>query len=259
MVYTIRPIITGYMPVPRASVIYHESVHKFYETGGAVQAPAIAYYIEGAGHKILVDTGMSATESAEKFHVKGAFQPLGFAIDEQLSKMGVDIAEIDTIILTHLHWDHCSNIQKFKHAKIYVQKSEYEFAMDPLPIYHIIYEHPARGFQRSFHDLPVELIDGNRQILAGIEVISTPGHSIGHQAIAVNTAHGTYYCCGDLAFCYDNFKEQTALGFPITPPARYQCMHDLWNSIVKIKAAADSIEKILLCHEVPLESNDALG
>ena len=60
-----------------------------------------------------------------RYHHAGR-QERGQAIHEQLEKMGIGTDEIDTIIFTHLHWDHCYNVKQFAKARLVVSEVEYK-------------------------------------------------------------------------------------------------------------------------------------
>mgnify|MGYP000641763391 CR=1 FL=1 len=70
-------------------------------------------------------------------------------------------------------------MDKFTNAKFYVNKKEYEFAMDPIPLYYKSYEAPQLGITRPFEGIKMELLEGEAEIMPGVRVFETPGHSIG--------------------------------------------------------------------------------
>lgn len=224
--YTIKPILTGYQYLDKAEYATFRDGY-----GIILELPVFAFLLEGNGKKILVDTGMGSTEHSEKYHHNGKQEP-GQAIHEQLAKMGISTDAIDSIIFTHLHWDHCFNMDKFPDAQLYVSRIEYEFAMNPLPFYWSSYEYPpATGLIPPFAGRKFNLTDGEQEIFDGISVIPTPGHSPGHIAVSVRTVRGIYYLVGDLMFLRDNMKPDKKKGWPITPPGRFCNILDTWNSI----------------------------
>ena len=112
--------------------------------GTTVGIPSTAWYLTDGKEHLLVDTGMCDTERANRWHHQ-AVQPEGGRIDLQLMhRAGVRPEEIDAVLFTHLHWDHCSNMKLFTNARYYVQARELEFALNPtLPPYYRSYEAPA--------------------------------------------------------------------------------------------------------------------
>ena len=147
---TIRPINTGYVPTFPKQYHYHHSTHEYITdiSDSKVALPVFTFLIEGGKELILVDTGMAWTERADKYHHPGSYQPEGMAIHEQLAKIGYSCADIDKVIFTHMHWDHIFYMEKFNKAQFVAQREEYEFALNPIPLYYKSYEHPALGVRR---------------------------------------------------------------------------------------------------------------
>ena len=204
--YTITPINTGFTNTSKGQYLYHHSVHKFYDVEGFVKLPVTVFLVQGGGKKIMIDTGMSDTEIAGKYHHPGSVQPEGYAVYEQLENLGIKCSEITDIIFTHLHWDHVYYLDRFVNADLHVQRTEYQFAVNPIPLYYKSYEYPVLGLKPQFDGRSFKLYDGEAEIFDGISVYPTPGHSVGHQTVVVNTSEGQYHCCGDLIFTYDNLK-----------------------------------------------------
>ena len=141
--------------------------------------------------------------------------------------------------------------------------TEYEFAVNPIPLYYKSYEYPVLGLKPQFDGRNFKLYDGEAEIFDGISVYPTPGHSVGHQTVVVNTSEGQYHCCGDLIFTYDNLKPVPEMHYDITPPGRFLDIVDEWNSIVELKKRAKSQEFILPTHAPEMieivESNRVYG
>lgn len=261
--YTITPINTGFTNTSKRQYLYHHSVHKFYDVEGFVKLPVTVFLVQGGGRNIMIDTGMSDTEIAGKYHHPGSVQPQGHAVYEQLERLGVRCSEITDIIFTHLHWDHVYYLDRFVNASLHVQRTEYEFAVNPIPLYYKSYEYPVLGLKPQFDGRNFKLYDGEAEIFDGISVYPTPGHSVGHQTVVVNTSEGQYHCCGDLIFTYDNLKPVPEMHYDITPPGRFLDIVDEWNSIVELKKRAKSQEFILPTHAPEMieivESNRVYG
>jgi glyoxylase-like metal-dependent hydrolase (beta-lactamase superfamily II) len=238
--YTIRQIQTGWQILDKG---LYGTYGKGY--GQLVEHPVFAFLLEGSGRKILVDTGMSDTEHSVKYHHEGRQDP-GQAIHEQLARLGIGLDAIETIIFTHLHWDHCYNLDKFQKARLFVSEREYRFAMDPIPFYWNSYEAPVLRIGNTFRHRKFNLIQGEEEIVEGIRVFPTPGHSPGHMAVSVETAKGCYVLAGDLVLLRESFDPDKDKGWPLTPPGRYYNMVEIWHSMEEVKRRADFI---LLTHE----------
>jgi glyoxylase-like metal-dependent hydrolase (beta-lactamase superfamily II) len=175
------------------------------------------------------------------------------AIHEQLAKIGYSCADVDKVIFTHLHWDHIFYMEKFTKAQFIASRTEYEFAMDPIPLYYKSYEHPILGNRRPFEGLKIDVVDGAEEISEGVKVFPTPGHSPGHQSVEVDTKDGSYICAGDSVFIMANFNPIPELHYTITPPARFSNIVECWKSIEFQKNRAANMGLILPCHEPEIE------
>ncbi len=213
--------------------------------GTIIDHPVFAFLLEGGGQKILVDTGMGDTEHSLKYHHEGR-QNKGQAIHEQLAGIGIGVEEIDTVIFTHLHWDHCFNMKSFTRARLMVSETEYRFALDPIPFYWSSYEARAIGMTPPFDGCTFDFTHGDEEVADGVTVFPTPGHSPGHVAVQVQTVQGTYVLIGDLALLKENFQPHRQKGWPFTPPGRFANIVDVWHSLEEVTRRADHI---LLAHD----------
>lgn len=238
--YTIRPILTGWQYLDKGLyATFREGL------GTIIEHPVFAFLLEDGQHKYLVDTGMGSTEQSKKYHHDGLQEP-GTAIHEQVAKLGIDLSEIEAVIFTHLHWDHCYNMKAFSQAEYYVSKREYEFAHDPIPPYWGSYEHPKAGLTPPFEGVNFTLVEGEKEIFDGITMVPTPGHSPGSISVAVNTVRGIYYIIGDLMISRLSLQPSKKHGWPLTPPGRFASLVDVWHSMEKVLARADYL---LLTHD----------
>lgn len=235
MSLSIRPINTGMIKV---DVGIHITQGR--NVGNKTFIPALAWLIQGGEKLILVDTGMAETKMAD-WHHKGSYQDEGMDICSQLKKIGVDPAEIDLIIFTHLHWDHCYHMKKFVNAEYLVHKKELEFALDPIPPYYRSYESPVLGMEPPFHNVTFKVVEGEEQIIPGVTVFPTPGHSPGHQSVEVLTESGNYIIAGDAVFTELNLKGAPDEKLPYLPIGRFTSYLEMWDSLDKIAKRSNLI------------------
>src|SRR6266568_1030520 len=127
----------------------------------------------GAG---LVDTGYGTPLALIK-----DYRPVNASVAEALRTHDVDPSDIRWVINSHLHFDHCGQNAVFPQAPFYVQRTEYEGR-------HRYADTPAEWLE--FAGARVELLDGEREIVSGVRVITTPGHTPGHQSVEVDTSAG---------------------------------------------------------------------
>ncbi len=231
----IYPINTGFIRLDKGAYISAGAGY-----GHEVEVPTNAFFITDGQEKMLVDTGMSETSKAD-WHHPGSYQPEGFRIDQQLAKLNVEPDEIDTVIFTHLHWDHCANMKFFRKAKFYVHQQELEFALDPHVLYYKSYESEKLGAEPPFKGVDFKTVDGEFQYNGFITLFPTPGHCPGHQSVAVKTERGVYVIAGDAVFTDENLEPDEHRKLPFTPMGRYVNVFDMFESMDKIIKRADVV------------------
>jgi len=231
----IYPLNTGYIRLDKGAYITPGDGY-----GMEVEVPTWAFFVTDGKEKLLVDTGMSETKSAD-WHHKGSHQPEGFRIDEQLGKLGVKPEDIDAVFFTHLHWDHCSNMKLFSRARFYVHAQELAFARDPHLLYSKSYESKKLGVIPPFEGVDFQAVDGEFKVNDFITLFPTPGHCPGHQSVEIKTGEGVYVIAGDAVFADENLKPDKHRNLPFTPMGRYVNVFEMFGSMEKIFARADHI------------------
>ena len=231
----IHPLNTGYIRLNRGVYI---NPSQGYDR--QVEVPTNAFFLEADGHKILVDTGMWDTERAD-WHHAGSRQPEGYRIDERLAELGVKPEDIDTVIFTHLHWDHCANMKMFSQAQFWVHADELAFARDPHVLYHKSYECEKLGMEPPFKGAEFHTVEGERRFSPSITLFPTPGHCPGHQAVEVRTDHGVVVIAGDAIFSDENLEPDPKRGLKFTPMGRFVDVFQLYDSMERIISRADVV------------------
>ncbi len=169
------------------------------------------------------------------------------SVEEGLSKLELRPSDIDIIILTHLHGDHVELTYKFVNAKFIVQKAELDFALNPHPMAAKL----GSFQQRYFKDIDMEVIEGDREIIDGVRVMLTPGHTMGGQSVVVDTPKGTAvitgFCCSS-----DNFNPPPeAKGLEVVAPGRHYDVLQAYDSALKVKQSG--------YHILPLHESSFIG
>lgn len=217
--YVIHPLVVGANETDQGVMTY---LHGY---GRRIWIPIYVFYIEGRDEKILVDTGLEQFMVPPEVGERYGLNILEF--EDALATVNLKPEDVDVIIHTHLHNDHCENDYKCPNARVYVQRAELEFFKNPHPIDH-------RYYPNVLDDANVITVDGDQELFEGISVILTPGHTPGGQSVAVDTAQGraiiTGFCCNQ-----ENFPER---GPVITPGVHLNAI-DAWESARRMKEAAD--------------------
>lgn len=237
--FVITPLRTGTIIVDKGQYIT-----RGIDVGKHVPIPATAWYLTDGSHKVLVDTGMCRTELAD-WHHPGSCQAAGEAIQDQVRALGVDPADIDLIVFTHLHWDHCHNVDQFPNARLMVSQAELDWARKPHPLYYKSYEDARVGQVAPFQGKEFETVTGEAELVPGIAVFPTVGHTPGHQSVAVETTEGTHVITGDACFAYVNLERAS-------PTLRFTIM----GRVIDLLAAWRSLEVIAERAAVVLPAHD---
>ena len=229
--YKIHPIVVGLNATDQGIMTYMRGY------GQAIHIPIYVFYLEGGGQKILIDTGL------EDFIIpEGLEEELGLKaeyFEDGLERLGVKPEDIDIIIHTHLHNDHCENDALCTKAKVYVQQVEIEFMQHPHPLDH-------RYDPDFLEGMALVALEGEAEIAPGIKVIPTPGHTPGGQSVIVDTAQSgkvliTGFCCNEK-------------NFPNAGPAVCPGVHSdafvAWDTVNRVKdmALSGEIDLIVPCH-----------
>lgn len=221
--YKIYPLHVGDIIRDNTNMMY------MVDPGKKITIPLLAWLLYDGSRYVLVDTGGTPADGVRYMPY---LQPAGCTLKEQLAVHGVSPEDIQTVIMTHLHWDHAGNNKLFSNAAFYVQRRELAYAAAPLAIQKGAYNQDLI-FQTSY-----QVIDGPHQIVDGISVIPTPGHSPGSQSVIVQTEEGKHIIVGDLICLYacmerdpmiinglhtdlfeyyDSMDKVVSTGFPILP------------------------------------------
>lgn len=178
------------------------------DCGTKMVIPQLALAIEGNGLKVIADTGVHSFEWVNQniSTVENCVLEEDETMEGALKKIGWSPDEVDVVVNTHLHYDHCGGNYLFKNAKFYIQKDEWEFGLDPTPNQKQYYESSLFDI-RSVNTNHIKLIDGEYVIAEGLVLIPTPGHTKGHQSLLVNTPEGVVCYAGDAANLLQNLKE----------------------------------------------------
>jgi glyoxylase-like metal-dependent hydrolase (beta-lactamase superfamily II) len=147
--------------------------------------PIPAYVIETGEERILVDTGLhpAAAEDAEAHYGPGSL-PL-FELEQERSVADqVDLESLNRVVLTHLHFDHAGGLPLLPDSvPVVLQRAEWEATRDPKAVERNFFM--AADYKRIADQ--VVLVDGDHDLLGdgSIRLLSTPGHTPGHQSVQV--------------------------------------------------------------------------
>lgn len=219
--YTIHPLAVGFNETDQGILTYQ----RFY--GKRIILPIYSFAIMGGDRKILVDTGVEDFMAPADLEDRTGFPVITF--EDALETIGWKPEDIDIIIHTHLHNDHCENDSLCVNAEVYVQKEELDFLMNPHPVDH-------RYYQDVLDGVNIRVVEGDTEIVEGVSVMFTPGHTPGGQSVVVDTSGGkaviTGLCCNS-----ENFP----VGGNVILPGVLLDAIKAYDSMVRIRETADII------------------
>ncbi len=136
-----------------------------------------AFAIDTRAGVMLVDTGLGDAEPA----IEAMYRPARRSLATALSESGLNRDRIVAIVVSHLHFDHAGALRDFPGSPIHVQRDELEAARQPGYTIRSRIEDPSLRYIEHF---------GDDEICEGVRLIQTPGHTRGHQSVAVETDDG---------------------------------------------------------------------
>ena len=160
--------------------------------------PVHAWVVRHPDGVLLVDTGIGTGNA----FIDQLYRPRITHLSDALGSVGLASADIAAVILSHLHFDHCGQ-QHVLDTPVYVQETEYEAAKTPgytVPEWATIPDHRLR------------LVDGDEEIATGIRLLSTPGHTPGHQSVLIETGDERVVLAAQCAFRADEIRSGEPAG-----------------------------------------------
>lgn len=185
-------------------------------SGQKVWSQVYSIYVDHPEAKIMIETGMDPQLWSPMLkQILVPKQTEEQRLDNALKKLDVKPEDIDIVINTHLHADHCSFNRLFKNATWIVHRKELMEALVP-EAFEITYFRPCFDV-----GLEKKLIDGDYSVVKGVQILNTFGHTAGHVSVSVETENsGVFLFTGDASMTSENFwgSERTSkMGWPCSP------------------------------------------
>jgi glyoxylase-like metal-dependent hydrolase (beta-lactamase superfamily II) len=244
--WTIKPLRFGEFPE------FEKSVFTYLRNAGEkIRAPILGWLVQSGSDAILVDTGPSTPELADGWHTPirrtAAHEPAA-----AVRAAGVAPERLKLVVLTHLHWDHCYNLEAFSAARFLVQAEEVRAAADPVPSQRLPYELDIPGrrppWMTAFDRLDV--VRGDIEVAPGITTVMLPGHTPGLQGVLVDTVGGRHLIASDALPLAENLgtKESGPIALAI-----HTDVATCFRSFERMRAVADVI---LPSHDMSVLEHD---
>lgn len=212
----------GFLTLDKSLLVYMKYMGQPYE---AALKPLL---ISTQQEKILVDSGMGTLPQKHQklFTLKREAEE---NLKTQLALHSLKTEDIDIVVNTHLHFDHCGSNICFPNAKFIVQSDEYRYAFAPDRF-------QQAAYIRELFDITTDyqLVRGKHQITDDVFVVPTPGHCIGHQSVIVSVGEKNYVYCGDAAPTKENLERRNI-------PGVLYCAHKALKSIDHLRTIKNAV------------------
>ena len=152
-------------------------------TGASRVEPCLGYLVDHPDGLLLVDTGMGNNPD-----VDAHYRPRRRSLVTALAAVDARPDDVRLVVNCHLHFDHCGGNPQLVGREVIVQRVALETARGTLD-YTLPELVDAKG-------LRYEVLDGEAEVLPGVLVVPTPGHTAGHQSLVVQLADGTIVVAG---------------------------------------------------------------
>ena len=160
-----------------------------------------AFAVRHPSGLLLYETGIG---SGNQF-LDDVYGIVNRSIDAALDAHGQRIDDVRLIVNSHLHFDHCGNNARFPGVPIYAQAAERAAVRQP---------HYTVPEWVDFDGAEYVTIDGDAQVANGVRVMSTPGHSPGHQSLVIDTDDGAVALAGQAIYSKAEYEHIRVTGRP---------------------------------------------
>lgn len=155
-------------------------------------ASMYGYVVRHDDGVILFDTGCGFGSD----FIDEVYRPTTVPLVEALNGAGIDERDVVSIVISHLHFDHCGQHDALPTAEVWLQRAEIEAAQAEfytVPEWAEVADHRLRR------------IDGDAALADEITILATPGHTPGHQSMLVDTEHGRELIVGQACYTCAEF------------------------------------------------------
>ncbi len=165
---------------------------------------------------------------------------------EGLALLGIEAAEVEDVVITHMHYDHAGNLELFPNARFHVQESELAYvtgrAMSHTALRHSFRLDDVLEMIRMIYGDRVVFHAGDEELAPGITLHHMPGHTHGMQSVMVETARGRVMLASDAAHYYESLTDGT-------PFLTHVDMFDMLEGFRRLVSLAPTPEHVVPGHD----------
>jgi 4-pyridoxolactonase len=227
-----------------------DGYHVFWNRGpgGPVRIPCYSVLVVHPEGNILYDTGYDLGHVLRVLPFEKPRQDENQTIPAQLALLGLDPADISTVLVSHFHFDHCGGLKHLPDAKVVANSLEFEAAGRPEPFEVLGYSDlsfspeiarrrerigaagadGSDAAEKAGSDARFVRVEGDTEIAAGVHLLATPGHSRGHSSLMVELAGRLpLIFAGDAIYTQRSLDLECIAGFHHDPVASIRSMRRL--------------------------------
>jgi N-acyl homoserine lactone hydrolase len=182
-----------------------------------ISVPITAYLLDTDEGWVLFDAGLDEANLRDPAKLENLYLSKGWnpppvvkphhEMERQLAEIGLGFPDITMVILSHLHADHTGHIKHMPQAKFMISRTEFEYGhSDSVRSSCFASDYALPGLDWT-------LVAGDTEIMEGLRIIATPGHSPGHQSLDVDLpATGRVVLAADVGDLMLNFTDEILPG-----------------------------------------------
>ncbi|TPW77418.1 4-pyridoxolactonase [Schumannella soli] len=195
-------------------VIDHSEVFWHIDPGTPVRFPVYSVLVEHPDALILFDTGFDLDHVNRVLPFELPEQTPEQTIPAQLAKAGFTPGDVDIVVNSHFHFDHVGGNKHLTNARTLVHTEELRHAKVPEPFERLGYS--DLSFDHA--DVKYTPVSGDFEIVPGVWLFETPGHTIGHYSLLVEMQNEpSMLFAGDAAYTHATLEKEIIGGFHLDP------------------------------------------
>lgn len=228
-----------------------DGLHVFWNAGpsGEVRFPCYSVLVQHSEGYLLYDTGFDKAHVDKVLPFELPIQSDAQTIPGQLKLLGLTPSDITHVINSHYHFDHCGGNHLCTKAKNLCHHKELDAAKNPQPFEKLGYSDASYDIGANY-----ELLDGDSEILDGVELFDTPGHTSGHLSMLLRMkGRAPMLFTGDACYTRENLDRNVISSFHLDPVAGVKSLQRIRD------VAAENEAEIFFSHDATSYANYQLA
>jgi glyoxylase-like metal-dependent hydrolase (beta-lactamase superfamily II) len=178
--------------------------HLYNEPDAELVMDYYVWVVRNDERTLVVDTGFSRETGARRSRTMLQDPVIG------LEQVGVDVARVSQIVLTHAHYDHAGNVGRFNSSEVIMATREFEFWTGPFgtrtQFVHLTEAADIKGLEALRDESRLCLVAGTHAVAPGIDIIEVGGHTPGQLVITVASDTGLVVLASDAMHYYEEIE-----------------------------------------------------